>query len=152
LGLEAVNQELARENAALRASLPSAKAPGVSTNDSNYEYVPARSLNISYTKRNNYMLLNVGTKDGIQTRDGCDYCSGGWIGTVWKLANPSASVIPLLHLKGNIGGRIQGKGLGELRWEGSDHRVADLFDIQREHEPRKEIPYIVLHVPALLHL
>lgn len=132
-GLEEVNQELARENAALRASLPTAKAP-LFQRDSNYQYVPARVIEYSYTKRNNYMLLDVGTKDGVEIGMGV-ITHSGWIGTIVEISESYASVIPLLHLKGNIGGRIPGKGLGELSWNGSDHRVAYLHDIQREHEP-----------------
>ena len=131
--LEAVNEELARENAALRASMKGVEAPAFQTNEL-YEYVPAQVLEFSYNKRNNYMLLNVGKGDGIHPGMGV-ISAQGWIGTVVETSEHFSSIIPLLHSKGSIGARIPGKGLGELRWEGNDYRSAELFDVQREHRP-----------------
>ena len=131
--LEAVNEELARENAALRASIFGNGAPAFHTNEA-YDYIPAQVIEYSYNKRNNYMLLNVGTGDGIHPGMGV-ISAHGWIGTVVESSKNYSSIIPLLHSKGSIGARIPGKGLGELRWEGNDHRSAELFDVQREHRP-----------------
>lgn len=131
--LEAVNEELARENAALRASTNGIAAPAFQTDEA-YEYIPAQVVEYSYNKRNNYVLLNVGTADGIHA--GMGVISGqGWVGTVVETSKYFSSVVPILHGKGSIGARIRGKGLGELRWEGRDYRNAELYDVQREHRP-----------------
>jgi len=131
--LEAVNEELARENAALRASTTGIIAPAFETNES-YDYVPAQVIEYSYNKRNNYLLLNVGSRDGIHPGMGV-ISAHGWIGTVVESSKNFSSIVPLLHSEGSIGARIPNKGLGELRWEGSDYRSAELFDVQREHRP-----------------
>ena len=131
--LEAVNEELARENAALRTSIHGNGAPAFQANEA-YDYIPAQVIEYSYNKRNNYMLLNVGAADGIHAGMGV-ISAQGWIGTVVETSKDFSSIIPLLHSKGSIGARIPGKGLGELRWEGNDHRSAELFDVQREHRP-----------------
>ena len=131
--LEAVNEELARENAALRASSYGGPAPAFQTNEA-YDYIPAQVIEYSYNKRNNFMLLNVGAAEGIHAGMGV-ISAQGWIGTVVETSNDFSSIIPLLHSKGSIGARIPSKGLGELRWEGSDYRSAELFDVQREHRP-----------------
>lgn len=131
--LEAVNEELARENAALRASISSVTAPVFQANEA-YDYIPAQVIEYSYNKRNNYMLVNVGSADGIQEGMGV-ISAKGWIGSVVETSKNYSSIIPLLHSKGSIGARIPGKGLGELRWESSNYRSVELFDVQREHRP-----------------
>jgi len=128
-----VNEELARENAALRASTTGIIAPAFETNES-YDYVPAQVIEYSYNKRNNYLLLNVGSRDGIHPGMGV-ISAHGWIGTVVESSKNFSSIVPLLHSKGSIGARVPNKELGELRWEGNDHRSAELFDVQREHRP-----------------
>ena len=130
-----INEELARENAALRTGIPSSQAPAF-LRDSDYQYVPAKVIDYSYTKRNNYILLNVGTSDGIESGMGV-ISAKGWIGTIVETSHEYSSVLPLLHIKGSIGARIPNKGLGELRWEGEDYRAAELCDIQREHQPNQ---------------
>ena len=131
--LKSINEELARENAALRASIYGGNKPAFQTNET-YDYIPARVIEYSYNKRNNYMLLNVGSFEGIKPGMGV-ISAQGWIGTVVETSKNFSSIIPLLHSKGSIGARIPGKGLGELYWEGSDYRSAELFDVQREHPP-----------------
>lgn len=131
--LGAVNEELARENAALRASLGSSSLPDFQIN-TEYQFIPAKVVEYSYTKRNNYMLLNVGKADGIQAGMGV-ISAFGWVGSVVETSEHHSSVIPIIHGKGNIGARISNKGLGELHWQGTDHRVVTLSDIQREHQP-----------------
>ena len=59
----------------------------------------------------------------------------GWVGSVVEVSDAYAHIIPVLHGKGNIGARIPEKGLGELRWDGSDPSWATLIDIQRENRP-----------------
>jgi len=56
--LKAVNEELARENAALRASMNGMEAPAFRTNEL-YEYIPAQALEFSYNKRNNLSLIHI---------------------------------------------------------------------------------------------
>ncbi len=131
--LSAVNEELARENAALRAGTPLKTAPSFS-NASGYDYLPVQVIEFSYNKSNNYLLLNAGSSDGIAPGMGL-VSANGWVGTVVETSTDFSAAIPLLHKKGSIGARIPGKGLGELRWEDGDYLRAKLYDIQREHEP-----------------
>jgi len=131
--LSAVNEELARENAALRAGSSLKKAPAFA-NAPGYDYLPVQVIEFSFNKSNNHLLLNAGSQDGIEPGMGL-VSSEGWVGTVVETSANFSSAIPLLHKKGSIGVRIPGKGLGELRWDGNNYQQAKLFDIQREHEP-----------------
>jgi len=132
--LEDINNELARENAKLRASLRSDEAPDFAFSD-NYEYIPVKVIDFSFKKRNNYLVLSGGKKLGILPGMGVISASG-WIGTVTESTANYAYVLPFIHEKGEIGARIQGKGLGQLSWSGKA-KIAYLKDIEREYRPVK---------------
>ena len=131
--LDDVNEELARENAALRAAMFSNKAPAFAQREG-YHFLPARVVDHSYNKHSNYLLLKAGRLDGIDVGMGV-ISANGWVGTINEVSSSYASVVPLLHEKGSVGARIVGKGLGKLEWNGTDPRIAELWDIQREFEP-----------------
>lgn len=130
--LEEINEELARENAALRAGQFQNGNP-VFTQIDGYTYIPAKVIEHSTKKRNNYLIINAGKKDGVHEGAGV-LAPSGWVGTVSEISNSYAYITPLLHSKGGIGARIPGKGLGELRWNGEAGKAV-LTDIQREHQP-----------------
>lgn len=133
--LDAVNQELARENASLRSSLAANTVHGM-LNAAQYNYLPARVLDFSYQKRSNYILVDLGSKDGAAPGMGV-ISDQGWVGTIEHVTRNLASVRPLLHTKGNIGGRIPGKGLCEIVWDGTSPHKATVYDVLREHQPER---------------
>ena len=130
--LDKINEELSRENASLRAALQHSNAPEFSAMSS-YDFIPARVVDYSYRKKNNYILINQGKKLGIHP--GMGVINGkGWIGTVIESTPNYAYVLPFIHSKGDIGARINGKGLGQLSWSGKTG-FAILEDIEREYQP-----------------
>lgn len=130
--LEDINEELARENATLRASLWTSTAPDF-TLSSNYTFIPVKVIDFSYKKRNNYVVLGGGKSTGILPGMGVISASG-WVGTVSESTTNYAYVVPFTHAKGEIGARLDGKGLGQLTWAG-DPKTATLKDIEREFKP-----------------
>ena len=130
--LDEINEELARENAALRAGQYQNSSPDF-TQAEGYTYLPAKVIEFTNRKRNNYILIAAGKKDGVTLGAGI-IAPSGWVGIVSEVSNSYAYVTPLLHKKGGIGARIPGKGLGELHWEGQSG-IAILTDIQRENKP-----------------
>ena len=130
--LDEINEELARENAMLRASLWTNKAPSFAESTA-YEYIPARVIDYSYKKANNYLLIQGGKSLGITPGMGVISASG-WVGTVSESTENYAYVVPFTHTKGEIGARIEGKGLGQLIWSGTP-TTAILRDIEREYQP-----------------
>ncbi|MEY2970167.1 MAG: hypothetical protein RLZZ599_540, partial [Bacteroidota bacterium] len=131
--LDEVNAELARENAMLHSGLTSKSGPDFSASGA-YDFIPARVIEYSYTKASNYITVDAGKAEGIEKGMGV-ISSSGWVGTVSDLSTNYAAITPLIHARGTIGARIKDKGLGELRWSGANFRKAQLFDIQREHQP-----------------
>lgn len=134
LSLDNINEELARENAMLRASMWSNKAP-VFTASNHYEYIPVKVIDFTYKKRNNYVVLGGGKKLGIRPGMGVISASG-WVGTVSESTSSYAYVVPFTHIKGEIGARILNKGLGQLSWTG-ENNTALLKDIEREFRPEQ---------------
>ena len=131
--LEAINEELARENAALRSG-ETGISPSSFSNSADYDFIPARVVDYSYHKRNNYIIIHAGRIDGLKPGMGA-ITPSGWVGSVVEVSAEYAHIVPVIHSKGNIGARIPGKGLGELRWDGTDASLATLIDIQRENQP-----------------
>jgi rod shape-determining protein MreC len=130
--LEDINEELARENATLRASLWASSAPSFALSN-NYNYIPVKVIDFSYKKRNNYIVLGGGKSTGILPGMGVISASG-WVGTVSESTTHYAYVVPFTHTKGEIGARLTDKGLGQLSWTG-DPKTAILKDIEREFKP-----------------
>lgn len=130
--LQRVNEELARENAGLRASLYNSDAP-VFTQTDGYDFIPARVVEYSYKRINNMVLIDAGRKKGVEPGMGV-ITSTGWVGTVSEATANYAYVVPFIHSKGSIGGRIEGKGLGELTWSGRANEAV-ITDIEREFKP-----------------
>ena len=132
--LEDINEELARENATLRASQWAGTAPGFARSN-NYTYIPVKVIDFTYKKRNNYVVLAGGKSTGILPGMGV-ISSSGWVGTVSESTTNYAYVVPFTHAKGEIGARLERKGLGQLSWTGEPN-TAILQDIEREFKPTK---------------
>ena len=132
--LDEVNEELTRENSALKASLFQNSHPSFAQS-TGYSFIPAKAIEYSYKKLNNYILIDAGRLKGVQEGMGV-ISSKGWIGTVTETTKSFAFVTPFIHSKGAIGARIKNKGLGELVWQG-DPNKGMLTDLQREFKPVK---------------
>ncbi|MEY2962794.1 MAG: rod shape-determining protein MreC [Bacteroidota bacterium] len=131
--LRDINEELARENAALLSSSTVAPPPEF-TKTEGYNFIPARAISYSYHKHSNYIILNAGKRHGVHEGMGV-ISKGNWVGTVNEVSNYYASVIPIIHELGSIGARIDGKGLGRLEWGSQSPSLARLVDVQREFQP-----------------
>jgi rod shape-determining protein MreC len=132
--LEDINEELARENATLRASLWAGNVPDFARSK-NYTFIPVKVIDFSFKKRNNYVVLDGGKSTGILPGMGV-ISSSGWVGTVSESTTNYAYVLPFTHSRGEIGARLEGKGLGQLSWTGDPH-TGILKDIEREFKPTK---------------
>lgn len=96
-----------------------------------YRLVPARVINNSVTRPDNYLTLDVGTRQGV--REGMGVVGpAGVVGRVKVVSEEYATVVSLLHSKSLLGARIHRDGtIGSLRWEGGDARYATLDFIPR---------------------
>lgn len=137
LKLRTTNEQLARENAMLR------QMKGVSflKNDTStfwvndtlykqqYKYVVAKVVLNTVGKRNNYLMLDKGSRSGI-TKDMAVITSDGIVGTVVNVSENFSWVMSLLNKHTRISGRItKNNQMGTIVWNGIDHLYGTLTDI-----------------------
>ena len=66
---------------------------------SEYDYVPAKVIDHSYKKVNNYIIINAGKRLGVQPGMGV-VSAQGWVGTVSESTRNYAYILPFTHSKG----------------------------------------------------
>lgn len=129
-----INRELAEENALLRRQLAvttdTTKSYLDTINaDTIYEFIPARVVNNTVNRPNNYILINKGAADGIEKDMGV-ISSSGIVGIVADVSQHYASVMSLLHSYTTISVRFKDSGqLANLRWETTNYRYGMVDDI-----------------------
>lgn len=102
-----------------------------------YEFIPATVINNSVNKQNNYLTLNVGTKQGIDK--GMAVISPmGIIGIVKESSENFSSVISLLNQNLRVSGMIHRNGyFGSINWDGVDYQRVILSDLPSHVEVLK---------------
>lgn len=135
--LKDANKALADENARLRNSLKSAyKANTVTTKevkDSTYSqyytFIPAKVINNSTSRADNYITLNVGIRQGIRPDMGV-ICPDGVVGVVKNVSSNFCSVISVLNSNLKVSTKIKKNGFfGSLVWDGYNYSRAKLNEI-----------------------
>jgi len=139
LNLSKTNASLARENARLRATSRKAyfevfKTDGLQVDtlyQQQFAFTEAQVINSSFSRRNNYLTLNKGTRHGIQK--GMAVSSPeGVIGVVKDVSTHFSTVLPMLHSNAMIGGAFANNGFfGSVTWPGKHYREAKLNDVPR---------------------
>jgi rod shape-determining protein MreC len=137
LSLRKTNQILSEENARLRKatrlSFLTADTNSFFVNDTiyklRYSYIAAKVIHNSVNKRNNYLMLNKGRKQGID-KDMAVITSNGIVGTVVSVSNDFCWVMSVLNKHTKISGRIKKNNqMGTIIWEGKDFTSGTLSDI-----------------------
>lgn len=133
--LQKINDKLAAENAELRGKLQSIRESDIFLQahgpiDSNIVHaIPAKVINNSINKLNNYITLNKGYKDGVQQDMGV-IGPDGIVGVVVNVSRNYSTVLSVLNEKWSINSKLQkSNNFGSLRWDGKDSRVAVLTEI-----------------------
>ena len=137
LSLDAQNALLAEENAQLLNAKPSffqsIKVQDDLVLDTLYQQVyevfPARIINSSHSKRNNYITLDKGTLHGVESGMGV-IGPEGVIGVVKTVSKHYCAVLPLIHSRAIIGAQLKGTGyFGVITWKGGNYLQAQHADI-----------------------
>lgn len=128
--LVAQNTKLLSENR--NAFITTDKAE-YSSNDSLYRhqftYANAKVISNSVTKQNNYLILDKGSKMGIQ-KEMAVISPSGIIGIVKDVSPNFCSVISLLHQETRVNAKLIRTGfIGTVLWDGLDYRYVKLIDI-----------------------
>jgi len=135
--LKAVNEGLAEENAELRSRLLESYSvivnDSVTVNDTvlrqKYTFTSAKVVSNSTNRRNNYLTLDKGSKQGI-TKDMAVITNTGIVGQVKDVSDNFCTVMSMLHSKSIVSAKIKKDGsYGPLTWDGADFEIVTLSDI-----------------------
>lgn len=130
LDLRKSNRLLAEENASLRAQLLADKykiynkwVNADTTYKQTFTYIPARVINNSVDKANNYVTLNVGSLHGVKPDMGV-ISPDGVVGVIKSVSTHFSVAISLLHRKLQLSARLRGSSFfGSLQWQGTDENT-----------------------------
>lgn len=143
-GLRAVNRDLVRRNVELELELEHlSRVLNEYTRDTsaigsirgnvlrNCAVYPARVVNNSIRKNNNYITINKGASDGIRAEMGV-LNGSSVVGIVYQTSAHYAVVLPILNLRSSISCKVRRTDyFGVLKWDGGSSRYAWLQDIPR---------------------
>lgn len=134
LSLKQANKELAIENVAIRNRLSRCiqRKPAKTTSKQLYQpyvYIPARVINNSVNRQNNYLTLNKGSKYNI--KPGMAVISAnGIVGIVKNVSNNFSTVISVLNTNLRVSGKIKKNNyFGSLSWDSINYTKAQLDGI-----------------------
>ena len=131
IGLKETNDYLTIENAKLYTLLQNNEQSFDSTilPDKKFNYLAAKVINNSVKKRNNFITLNKGSKNGIKHGMGV-ITDQGVIGIIHSVSKKFSLVISLLHKKSAIGIFLKkNRHTGILTWQGFNYRIATISDL-----------------------
>lgn len=138
LSLDNNNEKLAVENAALKKALQTSQTGNrnwlnTDFQDSsyNFDFTPAKVIQNSIKRRNNYITINKGTADGIQEGMGV-ISRDGLVGIVKQTTNKFSSIISLLHSQTRISAKLQSSAFfGSIKWNFKNPRYVKLDAIPK---------------------
>jgi rod shape-determining protein MreC len=97
----------------------------------NYKLIPAKVIDNSISKPDNFITINKGSADGVKKDMGVA-CGTGVVGIVYIVSSHYSVVLPVLNTKSNISCAIQGRDyFGYLHWNGGPSNLAYVDDIPR---------------------
>jgi len=96
-----------------------------------YTIIPAKVIDLTTHQEHNYLTLNKGLRDGIQSGMGV-VANGCVVGVVSSVNDKFSLVVPLIHTAINLSARIQTNGqIGFVHWPGHDVSHVQLMEIGR---------------------
>lgn len=142
LSLKGQNDELAAENARLKALLYNQKDTAKIPIDSikgvdKINLIPSKVIHNSYNVYENYLTLNSGSAAGVKADMGV-VNSAGIVGIVDKTSKNYATVLSILNVKSQINAKIKKSNhFGSLIWDGKSTGFVQLIDVPRLASVRK---------------
>ncbi len=140
LRLREINDQLALENARLRAQMSenvfTIDTTVFSENDTlhlqRFSYRTAKIINASVNRESNYLTIDRGSIGGIHNNMGV-IANGAVVGVVSSVSDHFAVVLPILNPKFQESVKMKGSGdFGLIAWPpGSDPAFADVKDIPK---------------------
>jgi len=138
--LRRTNLELSAENARLRSQITQSYQINdrklFFVNDTTYrlqyEYIQAKIIKNSTTKRNNYLMVNKGANHGIEA--GMAVISpNGVVGVVKVVSTNFSSILSLLHSDSRLSAKLKrGNFSGSIHWNGKSSGIAQMT-VEQQH-------------------
>ena len=125
--IEQLKQELAsfKDSTALATNSFAAPLKG------DFRFNTARAVNNSLNKVNNFITIDKGKNDGINSEMGV-FNDKGVIGIIYKTSDNFSLVMPLLNSKSMLSCRVKGSNsFCTLRWHGEELQYSYLIDLPR---------------------
>lgn len=132
--LKSENQLLIEENTRLKNILSFENLKIDSTKRyRTYSYSSGKIINNVYTRRNNILLLNKGSKNGI-TSEMAVVNSKGIIGVTERVSNYNANVISILNKYSQVNAKLKNNEnhFGSISWDGKNYNTVQLLDLPRQ--------------------
>ncbi len=96
-----------------------------------YQLIPAKVVNITLDKNDNFITIDKGSLDGVKSEMGVA-CGNGVVGIVYMTSLHYSVIIPVLNSNSNISCAIHNRGyFGYLTWNGGKSDEAFVTDIPR---------------------
>jgi rod shape-determining protein MreC len=135
--LKKSNEMLASENALLRQkikmtdSVPGLYHDTTCLSELEYiiKYIPAKVINNSTSRANNFITLNKGKKDGVNAEMGV-IGQNGVVGIISDVTENFSIAMSVLHKKSNISVRMKkARFIGKLNWDGTDAQWGNIIEV-----------------------
>lgn len=138
--LDNENYRIARENTRLMERMLNAGIDTTGVLDTahvdslnlKYTFLNAKIIKNSIRERHNYLMLDVGRKDGVEPHSGV-ITADGVVGIVRKVSGNYAEAMSILHRQMRISAKVKSKDFfGSLTWnDPSEKNLFDLGDIPK---------------------
>ncbi len=135
--LKSTNEALEAENTALRNQIialqnqleDSIELSGYTYSHLDYTYIPAKVIQATTNKHNNYLTINKGKRDGVYEGMGVRNAEGV-VGIVSTVGEKYSIVLPVINTNSHISCKFVKNGYwGTLEWDGSNYQYAQLIDV-----------------------
>jgi rod shape-determining protein MreC len=139
--LREVSEQMAQENARLNNALAIEKEKKNLYSEKSvdsarihqYNFIPAKVINVSWHRANNFITINKGTNDSVSEFMGV-VSPQGLVGRVKKCSEHFSTVISVLSERMSVASKIKTKNIdGSLVWGGKNPQIANLIHVPIHH-------------------
>lgn len=143
--LKTYNEQLLEENALLRERLQKYGESETTLDNisylnkiietdstKQYQYIPARVINNSYAKADNFITIEGGSKNNIE-RDLGVITSKGIVGIIDKSSSGYSTILSILNSNFTTNAKLKSsEHFGTAQWNGEDPNIIQVIDMQQQ--------------------